>query len=65
MYNKQTHNSKRKRRDAERKKDRDMGIKRGMQLVPVGHKEGEKNPTFFPFAIRRPLAKIIYVTNVL
>lgn len=41
-----------------------MDIKRAMQLVPVGVKEGGKNLTFF-FAIRRAVAKILHVTNVL
>lgn len=59
MYNKQAHNSKRKRRDAEREKDGEMDIKGGMQLVPVGDKEGGKKLDFFLFAIRRALAKIL------
>lgn len=39
--------------------------KRGTQLVPVGNKEGEKDLTLFLFAVRKAVAKIPYVTNVL
>lgn len=42
-----------------------MDIKRRMRLVPVGNKEGKKNMTFSLFAIRKAVAKIPYVTNVL
>lgn len=49
-----------------REKKTEMDIKRGMQTVPVGSKEGgKKNKLEAFFRIKKVVAKIPYVTNAL